>query len=254
MPTILEALRGRVQQRHFNAVDAIAAGARAAARGERHDVSAIDKALLEVGMTMPDFEAAVERASRRAAWLADFEQLASASAKAKRLEAAAAAEQAKYEAARAAFFEKANAIDAELRQAVAVREKGREARERLLDPREVPGTLGERYRRATEEAHAAQVVVAEAQKAFREQQERIKSEEGWIRQLSGADDNEIRPSRITIRDSAPAESPRLEEHRNALARAQRRESEAQARLLEAEKRAALAQKAVDVLVPEVLKA
>lgn len=255
MPTILEALRGRIQQRQCNAVDTIAAAARAAARGERHDVASIEKALLEAGMTMADFEAAVRKAGHRAAWLADFEQLASASAKAKKLEATAAAEKEKFEAARTAFLERANALDAELRHFTSICGKGRDARQRLLEPREVPGSIGERYRQAVEELDAANVAVGEAERALREHQERIKSEQGWIRQLSGEDEKEIHPSRISIRDkSPPAESPRLEEHRKALARAERRAADAKEQLFEAEKQAALATKALDALVPEVLKA
>jgi chromosome segregation ATPase len=254
VPTILEALRGRMQQRQGNAVDTIAAGARAAARGERHDVVALEKALLEVGMTMADFEEQVERAGRRAAWLADFDRLTSASAKKKKLEAAAEAERAKFEATRAAYFERASALDDELRAAATVCDKGREARQRLLDPREVPGTLGDKFRQATEEAHAAEVALEAARRAVREQRQRIKEEQDWIEQLLGEAAKEIHPARISLRDEPRRESPRLEEHRNALARAERRLAEAEPQLREAEKREALARRVVEGLEPEVLKA
>jgi hypothetical protein len=254
MPSILDALRGRMQQRQFSAYDTIAAGARAVARGERYDVTAIEKALVDAGMSMAEFEAQVEQATKRAAWLVDFEQLATASNKAKKLEAAAEAERTKFEATRLAYFERANALDAELRQVSAIRDKARDARERLLDPRAVPGTVGEKYREAVAAAHAADVEVADAQRAVREQEERIKSEQGWIRQLNGEEEKEIHPSRVSYRDAAPPESPRLEEHIKALARAERRKAEAQATLLEAEKIAAQARKVVDALVPEALKA
>jgi chromosome segregation ATPase len=243
-----------MQQRLFNAEDTIAAGARAAVRGERYDVAAIEKALVDVGKTMADFDAEVERAKKRAAWLGHFEQLASASAKMRKLEAAAQAEKAKFEASRSAFFERAKAIDDELREVSAVQEKARDARQRLLDPREVPGTLGDRYREAVADAESADADVGNFQRALREVEERIKSEQAWIRQLSGEDEKEIRPLLIPRKSTSAAESPRMEEHRKALARAERRKAEAQEVLLEAEKRSVQARKVLDALVPEVLKA
>jgi chromosome segregation ATPase len=254
MPTILEALRGRIQQRQLNALDTVAAGAKAAARGERYDVLSIEKALLEAGMTMADFEKAVERAGERATWLSDFEQLANASAKAKKLEASLEAERSRFEATRAAYFEKAQALESQLREVQAIRDRARAAHDRLLDPREVPGMAGEKYRRAVAEAEAANAELGQAERAVREQQEKIKSEQGWIQQLLGEDAKEINPSRISLRDENPRESPRLEEHRLALTRAERRKAEAEKVLAEAEKRAALARKAVDALVAEVLQA
>jgi chromosome segregation ATPase len=253
MPTILEALRGRIQQRQLNALDTVAAGAKAAARGERYDVPAIEKALLEAGMTMADFEAAVDQAGERAAWLADFEQLANASTKAKKLEASLETEQAKFEAFRTAYFEKAQALEAELRRVQTIRDKARQAHDRLLDPRGVPGTVGERYRKAAAEAHAADCQLEDAHRAVREQKEKIKSEQGWLEQLLGEQEQAIRPLPLVARKPAE-ESPRVEQHRLALARAERRKAEAEKVLAEAEKRATLAHKAVDALVAEVLQA
>lgn len=255
MPTILEALRGRIQQRQFNALDTVAAGAKAAARGERYDVLSIEKALLEAGMTMADFEKAVERAGQRAAWLSDFEQLANASAKAKKLEASLEAERSRFEATRAAYFEKSQALESQLREVQTIHGKARAAHDRLLDPREVPGMVGERYRRAVAEAEAANVEQGQAERAVREQQEKIKSELGWIAQLKSEEEEMVRPSPLPLAALKPKdESPRMEQHRLALARADRRKAEAEKVLAEAEKRATLARKAVDALVAEVLQA
>jgi hypothetical protein len=106
MVALLDALRGRVKQREGNALDTIAAAARAAARGETYDVGAIEKALAETRQTPGDFERAVELARKRLAWLADFEKLASATTKVTKLESTAEAEKAKFEAARRAFMER----------------------------------------------------------------------------------------------------------------------------------------------------
>lgn len=255
MPTILEALRGRMQQRQLNAVDTIAAAARAVAYGQRYDVASIEQALVETSMSMADFEAEVEKAKQRAKWLADFEQLANSSTKVKKLEAAAEAEKSKFEAARTAFLDKANALDIELRQATTIRDKARHARDQLLEPMKVPGTLGEKYRQAVEEAEAADIAVADARRAVREQAERIESEQGWLKQLKGEQESMLQPDRIFIKGTVPpAESPRLEKHRADLAKAEKRKAEADALLTEAEKHAALAHKAVDALVHDVLKA
>jgi hypothetical protein len=258
MAAILDALRGRLAQREANAHDTIAAGARAAARGDAYDSGAIERAMLETGKTLADFERAVDVARKRSEWLADFDRLASATAKAKKLETAAALEQSKMEAARKAFLERAAAIDAELAILRTACEKGNAARGNLLDPREVPaGTVGDRYREAVIESEAAQSAVERAQRDVREQTARIRSEEQWIAQLTGDANGpkRIKPSVLPSLGPQPQpdEPHRVQEHRLALTRAQRRKAEAEAALIEAEKVAARCRKAVDALIPDVLK-
>jgi hypothetical protein len=253
--TILETLRGRIQQRQMNATDTIATAARAAASGASCDVGAVEKALEQSGQSATDFEAAVEQARRRVAWLADFDKGNSATSKIKKLETAATAERTKFEAARAAFLSRAEAIDAELRTLREVHDRGQRAQENLLDARGVPGTLGERYREAVEELDAANVAVGDANRALREINDRARSEQRWIDQLTGEQAQQVKPDRIFLRGNEPTggESHRIEEHRTALARAQRRKVEAEAVLTEAEKNADRARRAVDALLPEVLK-
>lgn len=256
MAALLDALRGRIATREANAHDTIAAGARAAARGESYDAGAVERALSETGTTLTDFERAVDLARRRHAWLADFDRLNAATARIKKLETAAAAEKAKMEAARTAFIERASVIDAELKTLRAACDRGNAARDNLLDPREVPpGTVGDKYRAAVNEAQAADVAVATAQREVRELAGRIKSESAWIAQLLNDDGGppQIKPSALSAQTPAPPESPRVAEHRLALARAQRRKAEADAALGEAEKAAARAHKTVDALTLEVLK-
>lgn len=258
MAALLDALRGRIATREANALDTIAAAARAVARGDAYDAGAVEKAMAETAMTLPDFERAVEVARKRLAWLADFDRLAAATAKVRKLEAAAAAEQAKMEAARAAFIERASAIDADLAIHRTACEKGNTARGYLLDPREVPpGTVGDRYRVAVGEADAAEAALQQAERDVREHAARIKSEQEWIAQLIDGDDGpkRIRPSALPSLgpQPQPGESQRVQEHRAALARAQRRKAEADAALVEAEKVAARAHTAVEALIPEVLK-
>lgn len=255
MPALLDALRGRMKQREGNALDTFAAAARAAARGESYDVAAIERALAELGKTTSDFEAAVDVARKRVAWLAEFEKLASATAKVNKLEASATAEQAKFEAARRAFMEKAEAIDADLATARATRDRGRDARSNLLDARGVPGAIGDKYRAAVAEAEAAAATMETARRTLREILARVKSEREWIAHLSGENVKQLGPDRIlTKSDQARGENPKLEEHRLYLTRALRRQAEAEAQLTEAEKAAAATARVVEALAGDVLKA
>lgn len=258
MAALLDALRGRIATRALTAHDTIAAGARAAARGDSYDAGAVEKAMTETGTTLADFERAVEVARKRLAWLADFDRLAAATAKARKLEAAAATEKAKFEAVRVAFIERANAIDADLAIHRTACDKGNTARGNLLDPREVPaGTVGDRYREAVSEAEAADAAVGQAERDVREHAARIKSEHEWIKQLTEGNGGpkQIKPSALPSLGPRPQpdESERVQQHRAALARAQRRKAEADAALGEAEKAAARAHKTVEALIPDVLK-
>ena len=254
MPGLLDALRGRMKQRELNAIDTVAAAARAAARGEGYDVGAIETALIEARLSMDDFEKAVETAGKRAAWLREFEKLANASNKLTKADAAIAAEQGRFEEQRRAFMQRAEILDADRAAAQTARDAGEIARGQLLDPKLVPGTVGEKYRQAVADAESADATVGELQRDIREITQRIKSEEEWIVQLVGEPErNVLNYLPIKPREMA-GESFKLEDHRNALARAQRRKAEADAQLAEAQKIAARAKKAVEALVPDVLKA
>ena len=254
MPGLLDALRGRMKQREFNAIDTVAAAARAAARGEHYDVGAIEAALVEARLSMEDFEKAVETAGKRSAWLRDFEKLATMNNKVTKGEAAIAAEREKFEAARRAFTERVEALDADLSTARTARDAGKSARDQLLDPRLVPGTIGEKYRQAVADADAAEAAVGDVQRQLREISQRIKSEQEWIVQLVGEPERNV-SNYLPIKPREMAgESFKLEEHRTALARNQRRKAEAEAQLAEVEKAAARAKKAVEALVPDALKA
>jgi chromosome segregation ATPase len=243
-----------MKQREFNAHDTVAAAARAAARGEGYDVGAIETALVEARLSMEDFEKAVEIAGKRSAWLRDFEKLATMTNKVTKVEAAIAAEQARFEEQRRAFMQKAEALDAERAAAQTARDAGKNARDQLLDPRLVPGTIGEKYRQAVAEADAADEAVAEVERQLREFDRRIKSEEEWIVQLAGKPEKSLLNYLPIKPPEAAGESYKLEEHRTALVRNQRRKAEAEAQLVEVKKAATKARKAVEALVPDVLKA
>jgi hypothetical protein len=78
-------------------------------------------------------------------------------------------------------MQKAEALDAERAAAQTARDAGKNARDQLLDPRLVPGTIGEKYRQAVAEADAADEAVAEVERqlALLEKQGRQR----WPRRL-----------------------------------------------------------------------
>lgn len=255
MVSVLDALRVRMTQRSLNALDTVAAAARASARGERYDIGALETALIQAGMTMEVFEAAVETATKRHAWLGDFEKLANATGKVAKLEATAAAEQSKFEATRAAYLERCAALESQAKTLREIRDRARDARDRLLDPKLVPGTIGQRYREAVAAAEVADNAAAEARRAHRERVEKVQSEEHWIAQLTNEQARMVKPSHIYLKgDRQPTEDSSLRERREALARAQRREAEARSQLAAADDRAAQAHSVVEQLIPEVLAA
>lgn len=254
MPALLDVLRGRMKARELNAIDTIAAAARAAARGDAYDIGSIEAALVEARLSADDFEKAVAQASRRAGWLNEFDKLAAAASKLKKLEAAAAAEEAKFEEQRRIFAEKFDAMNKEATAARSARDAGEQARGKLLDPKDVPGTIGEKYRAAVAEAEAASAAVGNLQRELREVRERMKSEEEWIVQLVGESSAKLGPYSPLKQSGVVPESYKLDDHRRALARAQRRLAEIEAELKTAEQLVTKTRRAVDDLIPDVLKA
>jgi chromosome segregation ATPase len=118
----------------------------------------------------------------------------------------------------------------------------------------VPGTIGEKYRQAVDDARAAEEAVGDVERQLREINERMRSAEDWIVQLVGEAQQAIGPFTHLRRQNDGEESMKLQDHRKALARSQREKAEAEGQLAEAQKAVVKAKKAVEALVPEVLKA
>ena len=257
MAAILDALRGRMRQREATSVDTIAAAARAAARGESYDVTQIESALVETRQTAADFEAAIDVARQRQTWLKQFEQLAAAASKADKLEAAIQAEEEKLAEARRAAIGRCDAMRAELAIHSSRRDQGRDAREALLRPAGVPGTIGDQWRSAVEARDAAEVQCGDTKRLLRESREKAKNEEGWIEQIIGEADKSLKPSifdRLAGQKLYGDQANRVEQHTLALKRAQRRIAELEEQLGNDEKTLTRTQKAVDDLAAQVVKA
>lgn len=256
MPAILDLLRGRVKERELHALDHVAEAARAAAAGKTYDVAALEAALEAQEMTVADFEEAVDLAKRRATWLSRFDGLTAATARAKKLEAAIEAEEKRFEEQRVALIARCDKIRGELEVVTKNRDSGTAAKAELLDPSNVPGSVGIRYRDACRELQEAEVAVEVAARKVKEQADRIRHEEGWLAQLGHEQARQLQPDRkISIGGRQdPEETAEVRDHRTALARAQRRKSEADSELAAAEKIAATARRVVADLVPKVLQA
>lgn len=257
MPAILDTLIGRARQRDMNAADLVADAARAAAAEKTYDVGALEAALRETGMTITDFEKAVDRARQRALWLRQFDGLAAATNKAAKLEAAIRAEEDKFQEMHAAMIARCDKVRAELAVVVANRDAGQRAKEELLNPSSVPGSIGGKWRDAVAAREQAEQVVEASQIELRQANERVRSERGWIEQLTGGPVKSFAMPKILKTDadrSIPVDSGKLDDHQRALARATRRVAEIEARLVDERKALDAARRLTEQLAGEVLKA
>lgn len=254
MGSFLDVLRGRMAQRQSSAYDTLAASARAVAEDKAADSGAVEAALVETRQTVADFEQLVETARQRSQWRKHFDQLSSASGKVAKLEARVAAEEQHRDEVLRATGEKLHALRQELETASTMKSQGEEAKARLLEPKGVPGSVGEAYRQAVEEQHLADVQAAQCRRQLREAQERVKSEEGWILQLKGSEPLKPAMTYGGQRTAEGSSSVRLQEHELALKRWQRRVAEAEEELKRAEAVFAKAEKAVQQMLPQVVTA
>jgi chromosome segregation ATPase len=239
MPNVLDLLRGRLQQRADNAVDVLAQAARDHANGQTVDVGAVEAALLETRQTADDFAKLCEIAGRRREALLAVEKLVSASNKVAKTVAAIDAENRRFEEIRLAYAGRIEALDAERAAAHTVAAAAERGRSVLLDPKLVLGTLAERYRQAMSERDDASSMVAALERELKEAASEVKSEEGWIAQLSQSDSET---------------SYRLQDHVNAKRRAERRVTEATSQLSDARKVLAQASSKLAEVEALVLKA
>lgn len=256
---IIEAVRERERAAARNALDAVATAARAVAAGKAADPDAVAALLAAAGQTAADFEAAVALAKTRAEWLASVDRLPGARAKVTKAQAALAIEQTKFIEARDAFAQKGGALEDEINAAQAIINEGDRAREQLLDPRNVPGGLGQRWNDAVSAAHAAAVAVGEAERTLRDLDDAIKNAAGWIKQMAKQEPEEVDPSTWKAnadqaewgRDQHGGELEAKLRHWNRL---KREREEAAAALAAASKTLAAAKKAREAMAQEVIKA
>ena len=193
------------------------------------------QALFELREDGQHFEAAVVLAEKRRDARKRFDLLATAVNKAKKLDAQAEQEVAKFDDIRQAHHERMNTINAQMKAARAAVDAGNAARDFLLDASRLPPVReADDYRDALDQKADAEAAAGQARRAVRDHAERVKSEERWVADLTAQAEGDTR------RDS---EVPgKLADHKLALSRAERRQREAQQQLDAAETALAAAEK------------
>jgi hypothetical protein len=191
---ITDLLRSRARSAEATALDTIAAAARAVASGGTGNVDAVEAALATIGRQPADFDAAVALARRRAEWLALVDKLPSARSNLGKAEAALEIEGEKFLAAQDAYAGKANVLRFELEEANAAIREGTTARDRLLDPRNVPGGIAADYAEAVAQSRAAEDARNTAESQLKEVDGKLSSAADKVQRISGQKPEEIDPS------------------------------------------------------------
>ena len=191
---ITDVLRSRARSTEATALDTIAAAARAVAGGGTGNVDAVEAALATIGKEPADFEAAVALARRRAEWLALVDKLPSAKSNLGKVETALQIEGEKFLAAQTTYAEKATVLRFELDEANAAIRDGTTARDRLLDPKNVPGGIAAEYAEAVAQARAAESARNNAEGQLKEIAGKLSSAADWVKRISGEAPEDIDPS------------------------------------------------------------
>ena len=200
---ITDVLRSRARSAEATALDIIAAAARAVASGGTGNVDAVEAALATIGKEPADFEAAVALARRRAEWLALVDKLPSAKSNLGKVESALQIEGEKFLAAQTTYAEKATVLRFELEEANAAIRDGTTARDRLLDPKNVPGGIAAEYAEAVAQARAAESARHRAETQLGEIAGKLSAVVDSIKKLSGQEPEEIDPSKWKAPEGSP---------------------------------------------------
>jgi hypothetical protein len=128
-----------------------------------------------IGTSAERLEAAVALARKTAEWLATVDKLPSAKNQAGEAESALRIEGEKSLAAAGAYAEKAAGLQFELDEAKAAIRNGIAARERLLDPRNVPNAIAAEDAEAVAEARAAETARSDAESPTKELNAKLSS-------------------------------------------------------------------------------
>lgn len=252
---ILELLSRQRKQRVGTADDVLAAAARDHAAGKQVDLADVDRALHELGMPVEHFATLVEVATTRRDANAALEKLGLAQTKQRRVAASIETETKKYEEVRKAYLDRMAALEAERKAIDAVVAKAHQARETLLTPANVLGSVRQRYEDSLADRQQALTTVERLRRELRQHRERLKEADRWIDSIARSADHEITPVGIVKQSSRPPASVarQLEPHELDKKRAQRRIDETEPQLREAEDVLDRAERAVVAIEVEILK-
>lgn len=252
---ILELLSRQRKQRVGTADDLLAAAARDHAAGKEVDLADVDRALHEIGMPVEHFATLVEVATIRRNAGAALEKLGLAQTKQRRVAASIEAETKKYEEVRKAYLDRMAALEAERKAIDEVVAKAQQARETLLVPANVLGSVRQRYEDALADRQQASATVERLRRELRQHRDRLKEAGRWIESITRSVDREItpvgivkQPSRLPASVIRQLEAPELDKKR-----AQRRIDETEPQLREAEDKLDRAERAVVAIEMEILR-
>jgi hypothetical protein len=258
MSMIFDALRSRARSAEATALDTIAAAARAVAAGGNANIDAVEKALATIGKQPADFEAAVALARRRAEWLIAADKVTSAKSKATKTESALLVEGNKFIEARDAYAHKAAVLQYELDEANQAIREGGTARERLLDPANVPGGAAAEYAEAFREAREAASQRNNAEFKLADLERRLAAVGETVEKIAGTPAEEIDPNTWKAPEGVPewqadGHSGELDKKLRQWREIRRDRDAARTTLAETSKTASTWQKKRDALAQEIIK-
>lgn len=258
MPGIFEALRGQIAKRQLAADDQVLEAARAAAADLAVDAVALEAAMFSSGTTLDQFEQLVELCRKRAGWLADLDGMKAAGSRQAKAEAALKAETDRFEEARRIALDKIAKLEREAAEARAAYDRAKAGRDNLLDPRNVPGGIGERYRATLDERDQAEGEVRRLRNAITRMRDEERAATQTIEELTKQDANTIKPDRVMYRNDRAAwedqTAKKLAEWQGKLDFATKQIRSLETQLTKAEAALVAAEKAVGVVTTEVLRA
>ena len=227
MVGILETLRGRMGARRETNAETLVAAARRIAAGETVDANAVETALVAEGKSVDDFEALCELARRRQAWHAARDRGPAAIVQRDKLTRELDAAREAYERTRLAWVEKSGQLSQQIDAAISVVSASDDATAKLTAPENVPGVLAERLRAADADHMAALQSVENIRRELKEAKNRVKDETEWCQHKEKYNNERYST---------------LDDHKRALARAERRVAELESALPPAEAAVAAALK------------
>lgn len=255
MAAILELLGRQRQKRVGDASDELAAAARQHAANKSVDLAAVDRALAELGMPLEHFDELCRIAAVRRDAGATLEKLSAATTKQRRLDESMAAERRKFDEYRDTHLQRMGELQKKKAAVDAVVASGHTARQTLLVPANVLGSLRTRYEEALAERQSSAEAVEQIQRELRQYRSKLAEAGRWIASIMQSVDREIQPARLfkQSKEVPPSVARQLEPHELDAKRAQRRIDEAEAKLRDAEERHGQAERAAVAVETLILR-
>lgn len=172
---IFDRLTSRSRERTLSNHDILTAAAKRHVKGESVDAGSIEEALFATAQTVEDFRKLCEYEKRRSECFSKLELSPSAKTRREKLDQQIAAETTKFEEIRKSYEARVSKMQEERLKAAHVVDAAAQAKEWLLDPRNVAGKLAIEYRESLEAQIAAAEAVEALERSERELRKDLKS-------------------------------------------------------------------------------